>query len=61
MARPARSHRPSRHQEAAGHQKGQDDAGAGDVDAHPGDDEDAGPDDLGDANDHQVQAGEAAA
>ena len=45
----------------AGQEEGEDDARAGDLHAHPGDDEDAGADDLGHADDHQVQAGEAAA
>ena len=44
-----------------GHQKGQDDAGAGDFHPDPGNHKDAGSDDLGDPDDHQVQAGEAAA
>ena len=44
-----------------GQEEGEDDARAGDLHPHPGDDEDAGADDLGHPDDHQVQAGEAAA
>ena len=44
-----------------GQEEGQDNAGAGDLYAHPGNNEDTGPDDLGHPDDHQVQAGEAAA
>ena len=45
----------------AGHQERQDNTGAGDFNAHAGDDENAGPDDLGNANDQEVEAGEALA
>ena len=42
-------------------EEGEEQARAGDLDAHPGDHEDAGADDLGHPDDHEVQAGEAAA
>jgi hypothetical protein len=45
----------------AGHQKGEDDAGSGDLHSHPGDDKDAGPDDLGHADDQQIHPAQGAA
>ena len=40
-----------------GHQKRQDNTGTGDFNTNAGDDENAGPDDLDNANDQEVEAG----